>query len=156
MGRWSREELEEAFENYQRVALECGPAQSWDPFVDLFTQDCVYLDHPRGVIGGREALRRHYRGLFTTFPHTHLYYYPVEWYMVDEERGWISCLFYLRMDDPGDGSIHQVPCFGLLKYAGRGLWKCEEDMYDVSALVAMFERWTEVKRRCDAQAAARG
>jgi hypothetical protein len=114
------------------------------------------VDHPRGVIGGREALRRHYHGLFTTFPHTHLYYYPVEWYMVDEERGWISCLFYLRMADPGDGSIHQVPCFGLLKYAGRGLWKCEEDMYDVNALVAMFERWTETKRHCDEEAGAGG
>jgi hypothetical protein len=75
--------------------------------------------------------------------------------MVDEERGWISCLLYLRMADPGDGSIHQTPCFGLLKYAGQGLWKCEEDMYDLSALVRMFERWTEVKRRCDAEAASR-
>jgi len=28
-------------------------------------------------------------------------------------------------------------------------------MYDVNALVAMFERWTEVKRRCDAEASKR-
>jgi len=62
----------------------------------------------RSKAAGREALRRHYQGLFTTFPHTHLTYYPVEWYMIDEERGWVSCLFYLRMINRRWRSLHRA------------------------------------------------
>ena len=52
----------------------------------------------------------------------YLWYYPVEWYMIDEDRGWVSCQFWCRMADPGDGSVHEFKCFSLLKYAGDGLW----------------------------------
>ena len=40
-------------------------------------------------------------------------------YVIDEDRGWVWALIWNRMDDPGDGSIHQSNCFNLFKYAGN-------------------------------------
>ena len=91
--RFTREELEEAFLHYQQAALEAGQTGNWDKWCDLFTLDCTYIEAQAGQIGGREGLKRLYRNIFTTFPARHFIYSPVEWYMVDEFRGWISCRF---------------------------------------------------------------
>jgi hypothetical protein len=147
--RFTREEIEAAFVNYQQVALDCGQSGDWDPWCDLFTLDCTYIEAQAGMIGGREALKRLYRNIFTTFPAKHFIYSPVEWYMVDEFRGWVSARFNVRMSDPGDGSIHEEYCFSLLKYAGNGKWSHEEDLYDPARLMSMCVRWIDAKRRCD-------
>ena len=147
--RFTREEIEDAFLNYQQVALDCGQSGDWDPWCDLFTLDCTYIEAQAGMIGGREALKRLYRNIFTTFPAKHFIYSPVEWYMVDEFRGWVSARFNVRMSDPGDGSIHEEYCFSLLKYAGNGKWSHEEDLYDPARLMSMCDRWIDAKRRCD-------
>jgi uncharacterized protein YodC (DUF2158 family) len=52
-------------------------------------------------------MRRWYREAFAAEPMRSLHYYPVEWYMIDEHRGWVACQFWNRMADPGDGSIHE-------------------------------------------------
>ena len=130
MGRWTRDELEREWARYQQVALECGPAIDWDPFCDLYTEHAVMVI-PGGMrIGGRDAMKHWYREAFSAEPLKYLWYYPVEWYMIDEDRGWVSCQFWCRMADPGDGSIHEFKCFSLLKYAGDGLWSFEEDLWD--------------------------
>jgi len=147
--KWTRDEIERAFEDYQRVALECGQTGKWEPWCELFTLDCTYIEAQAGRIGGREALKRLYRNLFTIFPARHFIYSPVEWYMVDEFRGWVSTCFWVRMSDPGDGSIHQEYCYSLLKYAGNGQWSFEEDMYDPRRLMSMVDRWIEARKRCD-------
>jgi hypothetical protein len=33
--------------------------------------------------------------------------FTIDWYVVDEERGWIVCQIENVMDDPGDGSLNQ-------------------------------------------------
>ena len=147
--KWDREELERAFEHYQKVALEAGQTLDWDPWCDLFTLDCTYIEAQAGRIGGREALKRLYKNIFTTFPAKHFIYSPVNWYMVDEYRGWISVQFDVRMTDPGDGTICEEYCYSLLKYAGNILWSFEEDMYNPQRLMSMVDRWIEAKRRCD-------
>ena len=37
MGKWSRVELEEAFENYQRLGLEAGTTGDWNAWAEQFT-----------------------------------------------------------------------------------------------------------------------
>jgi hypothetical protein len=59
--KWTRDEIERAFEEYQRVALECGQTGKWEPWCELFTLDCTYIEAQAGRIGGREALKRLYR-----------------------------------------------------------------------------------------------
>lgn len=58
MGKWSRAELEEAFENYQRLALEAGTSGDWNAWADQFTEDATYVEHLFGTWGGREAIRK--------------------------------------------------------------------------------------------------
>jgi len=76
-----------------------------------------------------------------------LAYYPVEWYMIDEYRGWVSCEFKNRMSDPGDGSVHEFSCFSLLKYAGDGQWSYEEDKLDPAEMEAVLTGWYAAKAR---------
>jgi hypothetical protein len=45
------------------------------------------------------------------------------------------------MEDPGDGSLHQAYNFTLLKYAGRGLWSYEEDIYNPGHFQEMIKGW---------------
>ena len=56
MGKWSRDELERAFENYQRLALEAGTSGKWDAWSEQFTEDATYIEHLYGTLGGREAI----------------------------------------------------------------------------------------------------
>jgi len=154
MGRWSREELEEAFELYQRVAVEAVNGKGWDHFCDIFTWDCVYVEAQKGMVGGRDAVKRWYADLFQIYPVSHMVHYPVEWYIIDEDRGWICCYFWCRMADPGDGSIWQTGCYSLLKYAGDMHFKFEEDAYNPAHLDAMLQGWTARHRELHEQSLA--
>jgi hypothetical protein len=75
-------------------------------------------------------------------------YFPVEWYIIDEERGWVVYQVWNRMVDPGDGSLHQAYNFSLLKYAGHGLWSYEEDIYNPRPFKDMVRVWLETKEAC--------
>jgi hypothetical protein len=153
MSGWTRAEIEREWERYKQVALECGPAENWDPFCDLYTEHAVMVIAGGIKIGGREAMKRWYRAAFSEEPFKYLYYYPVPWAIIDEYRGYVACEFQMRMADPGDGSVHESSCFSILHYAGNGLWSYEEDKYDPAELEAMIAGWVEAKARCDAAAA---
>ena len=104
MGVWTRDEIEREWLKYQKSARACGPAGNWDPFCDLYTEDATMVVSGGIEVGGREAMKKWYREALGADPMRSLHYYPVEWYMIDEHRGWISCQFWNRMADPGDGS----------------------------------------------------
>jgi hypothetical protein len=141
VSRFTRDEIEQHWAHYQDVARRCGPAGDWDEFCDLYTEDCTMVVSGAGRIGGREAMKRWYREAFGSEPMRWLVYYPVEWYMIDEHRGWVACEFKNRMADPGDGSVHEFSCFSLLKYAGNGLWSYEEDKLDPAEMADVLEGW---------------
>ena len=47
MGRFSRDELEQAFQKYWRTgAVE----EDWDGFAEMFTEDATYVEHVLGEI----------------------------------------------------------------------------------------------------------
>lgn len=150
MGRFTREEIEEHWAHYQDVARRCGPSGDWDEFCELYTEDCTMVVSGAGRIGGRAAMKRWYAEAFGSEPMRWLVYYPVEWYMIDADRGWVSCQFWNRMADPGDGSVHEFSCFSLLKYAGNGLWSYEEDKLDPAEMAAVLEGWHAAKARLSA------
>lgn len=151
MGRWSRDEIEQAFEEYQRAALIAGTTGDWNSWADLFTEDATYVEHHYGTMGGREAIRRWITGTMASFPGNQMPHFPVEWYVIDEDRGWVICQVWNRMADPGDGSLHQAYNFTLLKYAGHGKWSYEEDVYNPAHFERMVRGWMETKSRLDQQ-----
>jgi hypothetical protein len=73
--------------------------------------------------------------LMNSFPHS--------WCVCDEERGWWVCRIENRMQDPGDGSVHQAHNITVLHYAGDMKFSYEEDAYNPAAFGPMIESWTE-------------
>ena len=131
MSRWNRAEIEAAFDRYQAAALKGGTTGDWDDWADCFTEDCTYIEHLYGEMGGREAVRTWiHQMMVETTRATRCRHFPIEWYAIDEDRGWIVCQVWNRMRDPGDGSVHQEYNLTVLHYAGGGRFSYEEDIYN--------------------------
>ena len=143
MGTWTREELEREFELYKAR----GATGDWSAWADQFTEDAEYVEHNYGVFKGREAIREWIVETMTTWPGNEMPLFPIEWHIVDDERGWIVAKIWNRMQDPGDGSIHQAYNFTLLKYAGDGKWSYEEDIYNPASFADMIKSYLAVKGR---------
>src|ERR1700712_2781429 len=122
MGRWTRAELEDAFANFQKVALHAGTTGDWAAWADLFAEDATYIESNYGRMGGRAAIKKRIVATITRPP----------------------------ANDTGDGSMHQAYNFTLLKYAGDGLWAYEEDIYDPKHFQSMMVGWFEAKKKLEA------
>lgn len=146
MGSFSRDEIEQAFEVYQEAAAESGRTGDWRPWADLFTEDATYYEHHYGRFGGREAIRTWITATMATYPGNLMPHFPIEWYVIDEDKGWVVCEVWNRMADPGDGSVHQASNITILKYAGNGLWSYEEDVYNPAAFATMLGGWEQARR----------
>ena len=108
MGQFTRGELEEAFAAYQGRRRAAGATGDWSAWADQFTEDAAYIEHHYGTLrgpGGDPGLD--HRRRWARSPATACRSSPIEWYVIDEERGWIVCQVWNRMADPGDGSVHQ-------------------------------------------------
>ena len=145
MTHWAREELEQAFETYQRVAAEAGRTGDWASWADLFTEDAEYVEHLYGTMRGREAIRAWISETMSTYPGNAMPAFPIGWSVIDEDKGWVICQVWNRMEDPGDGSIHQAYNVTILKYAGDGRWSYEEDIYNPAHFASMIKAWEQRK-----------
>ena len=141
MARWTRSELEDAFGEYQRVAAAAGASGDWRPWADLFTEDAQYVEHLYGRMEGREAIHQWISATMGEYPGSEMPEFPIEWYVIDEERGWVVCQVWNRMADPGDGSIHQAYNLTVLHYAGNSRWSYEEDIYNPMRFGTMLKEW---------------
>jgi len=147
MGRYPREEIEAAYAKYQEKAAKAAAVQEWDEWVDLFTEDAVYIEHHYGRFEGREAIRKWIQETMTAPINEYMNYFPVRWYVIDEDRGWIVCSVINRMSDPGDGTVHDSDSWTLLHYAGDGRFSYEEDMYNPNEFTTMITGWMEAKKK---------
>ena len=152
MGRWTREELEEEFEKYQARALKAATTHDWREWADQFTEDATYIEHHYGTLGGREAIYNWIQSTMDAPINNEMIYFPIEWYMIDEEKGWVVCQVWNRFADPGDGSVHQAYNFTLLKYAGNGKWKFEEDIYNPETFGQMVGGYLRRKKELATEA----
>jgi uncharacterized protein (TIGR02246 family) len=141
MGRWSRDELESAFETYQRQVRRAAESGDWTHFADLFTPDALYVEHAYGTFRGRDEIRDWVVKTMTEPPGCWMPSFPPSWHTIDEERGRIVCEIRNVMQDPGDGSAHEATNITILGYAGDNLFDYEEDVYNPAQFVAMLEGW---------------
>jgi hypothetical protein len=146
MGTWSRDELESAFERYQELAADAGRTGNWKTWAELFTDDAVYVEHHYGTFTGREAISDWISSCMSEYPGSAMSEFPIDWYLIDQERGWVVCQVWNRMEDPGDGTTHEAYNFTLLKYAGDGRWSYEEDVYNPMRFGAMVAEWEAAKQ----------
>lgn len=145
MGRFSRQELEDAFGGFEEDARVACASGDWVAWADHFTEDAVYIEHVYGRFDGREAIAKWISTTMGTFPGKFMVDFPSEWHVIDDERGWIICQVWNVMADPGDGSVHRASNLTVLHYAGDGKWSYEEDVYNPAPFVTMLDEWT--KRR---------
>ncbi len=143
---YTREEMEKAFDNYQAVAAKATAANEWRAWADMFTDDAEYVEHHFGVFHGRQAIYDWITATMHTPPNDEMNAFPIEWYVIDEQKGWVVCKVQNRMRDPGDGSVHQEANWTLLKYAGNNQWSYEEDMYNPLEFGRMIEGWKKALR----------
>ncbi len=146
MGMWSRAELESAFGEYQRRAAASGASGDWGPWAEQFTEDATYIEHHYGTFQGRAAILEWISATMAEYPGNAMPEFPIEWSIIDEERGWVVCQVWNRMADPGDGSVHQEYNITILKYAGDGRWSSEEDVYNPMRFGAMVGGWERAKQ----------
>jgi hypothetical protein len=151
MARWQRDELESAFDKYQAAALKGAQTRDWRDWAACFTPDATYFEHHYGRFWGRENILNWITRTMNEWPASHMTAFPVTWYSIDENRGWIFCEVMNRMEDLGDGKIHQEPNITILHYAGNGLFKYEEDAYNPQNMGTMISAWVTAKKACDAE-----
>lgn len=138
---YTRAELEKAFGDYQQTGKEAAATHDWNAWADQFTENATYVEHLYGTFTGREAIRAWITKTMTTFPGVRMPIFPVTWSVLDPERGWIVCEILNRMEDPGDGSVHEAANLTVLHYAGDGLWSREEDVYNPATFMTMIQEW---------------
>jgi hypothetical protein len=89
MGRWSREELEQAFDRYQVTAHKGASTGDWQDWVECFTPDATYIECQDGNFWGRESILKWITDLMSPWPAREMTAFPIAWYTIDEEKGWI-------------------------------------------------------------------
>lgn len=146
MGQWSRQELEDEFTAYKARGSTAASTGDWTSWVDQFTDDAVYVEHNYGRFEGRDAIRDWITGVMSEFPGSAMPEFPVDWYVIDDERGWVVCQILNRMADPGDGSVHEAANITILHYAGDGKWSYEEDVYNPETFATMVRAWLDARR----------
>lgn len=150
MAEFERSEIEAAFEAYQRAAAAAGASGDWRAWSDLFTVDATYIEHLFGEFHGREEIHEWIQTTMSQFPNSAFTSFPIEWHVIDEDRGWVICHVWNRLEDPGDGSIHQEYNLTVLHYAGDGLWSFEEDIYNPEKFAVVVGEWMQRRRELGA------
>ncbi|MEH6549410.1 MAG: nuclear transport factor 2 family protein [Pseudomonadales bacterium] len=149
MGRFSREEIEEAFEKFQAAALKGGTTGDWRDWADCFTEDVTYFEHHFGRMWGRERIYNWITNTMGKF--RDMQAFPVTWYSIDVKKGWVFSEVMNRMRDLGDGKIYQEPNITILHYAGNGLFSYEEDAYNPENMGTMIKAWYKAKEAIEAK-----
>jgi hypothetical protein len=146
MAKFTRSEIEQAFQHFQEAADRSAKSGDWREWSECFTEDAKYYEHHYGHFEGREAIYQWIQQTMSEPINADMRSFPVEWYVIDEEKGWILCSVLNEMDDPGDGSKHGESNWTKLHYAGDGKFSYEEDMYNPNEFGEMIKGWLAAKK----------
>jgi len=118
---FDREELTAAFERFEQTVARAAKTRDWDPWLEQYTPDVEYVEHAAGTMKGRDEVRAWIWKTMTTFPGSHMTSFP--------------------MADPGDGTIISATNISIITYAGDGLWRRQEDIYNPLRFVRATMKW---------------
>ena len=138
---FSVDELAEAFAEFEATVGRAAETRDWDPWVDQYTDDVVYVEHAAGTMRGRDQVRAWIWRTMETFPGSYMTSFPSLWTVIDEARGRVICELDNPMRDPGDGTIISATNLSIVTYAGDGKWRRQEDVYNPLRFVAATVKW---------------
>jgi ketosteroid isomerase-like protein len=138
---FSREELAAAFQQFEATVDRAAQTRDWDQWVDQYTPDVLYIEHAAGTMRGREEVRPWIWRTMESFPGNHMVAFPSLWSVIDEATGRIICELDNPMRDPGDGTVISATNISILTYAGDGLWKQQEDIYNPLRFARAALKW---------------
>jgi SnoaL-like domain len=133
---FSRGEIEDAFEEYQRRAR----GNEWAGWSELFVDDAVYLEHEYGTFYGRQAI---HDWITDTMGKANGMTFPVEWHMIEGDRVvWYTWNQFPQL--PGRAtSDFQFATISILRYAGNGQWSSQEDIYNAKEAEAVLAEYVQ-------------
>jgi hypothetical protein len=143
-GRFSAEEITEAYAEVHRRVQGYVASGDWSGFADSFTEDAEYVEHAFGTFRGRAEIRTWSVRTMTTFPGAIMTGFPLAWQVVDAPTSRLICEVRNVMPDPGDGSQHEESNLTIMTYAGDGLFSREEDVYNPLRFARMSVRWARI------------
>jgi hypothetical protein len=146
MGNYSIDEITDAFVEYQAAAAEGGATGNWERWAECFTEDASYLEHLYGRFEGRAAILEWISSTMSVWPNSAFTSFPIDWWTIDADKGWVICKVWNRLEDPGDGSVHQEYNITILHYAGHGMWSYEEDIYNPEPFANVVKNWINCRR----------
>ncbi|WP_461159119.1 nuclear transport factor 2 family protein [Sphingobium sp. TomMM35A] len=151
---WPREEIVAAVEHFDAVCARAFLGHDHEEWVDCFTDDVIYKELAMQMDGtwlptmrGKEAARQWINTVFNRFPIDSQTQFPIGWYVIDEDLGWVVLEWRNQMEDPGNGEHFEERSYTRLKYGGKGQFSMEEDIYDPNRMREMIVRWLESRRR---------
>ena len=156
MGTYTRDEIEQAFRHFQEAAEKSAKSHDWREWSECFTEDAEYFEHHYGKMKGRQAIYEWIQQTMNEPIVEHMDNFPIDWYVIDESRGWVLCAIWNVMADPGDGSVHREINWTKLHYAGDGKFSYEEDVYNPNLFAEMIGGWIKAKKACEPGWTAKG
>lgn len=128
MGRFTRQQLEEAHRTYNEAHRKASEAGDWTIWASIFAEDAEYVEHAFGEFHGRKEIEKWIVEVMAPFPHMT---FPQEWYCIDEENDAIVCCVQNTMPAlPGSSETFAYPNWTRVIYAGGGKFSYEEDIYN--------------------------
>ena len=140
--KYSREEIERTFTAFRAALARAMTTGDWTEWASFYATDAVYVEHAMGTFRGRAEIKRWIERTMALPLVEHIEAFPIGWYVIDEQRGWVIAQFFSRMRDPGDGSRHETYNVTILHYAGNGQWSYEEDIYNPAIMQSMLQEWS--------------
>jgi hypothetical protein len=143
VARFTRDEVFAAFERYNRARDEASRSGDWSIWADVFHEDARYVEHAYGELQGREAIRGWITRVMAPYPRMT---FPQDWVAFDEAAGAIVFQCQNQFPEPfqPDGTPFGFPTWTRLVYAGDGLWRSEEDVYNPARdAPRVFKAWLE-------------
>jgi ketosteroid isomerase-like protein len=122
------EEVRAAVEQYVdvRERIEAGEA-GWSEFVDLFTDDAVFVDPAWGRVEGKDGIRH----LFATAMLGVEFAFPIDFTAIAGSWVVVKWRQVLPRRRP-DGQLWQQSGVSTLLYGGGGLFRYEEDLLNLA------------------------
>ncbi|MCH2169943.1 hypothetical protein MK489_04090 [Myxococcota bacterium] len=152
-GRFPRQEIAEAFDHYRKQLALSGKTTDWNHWGATLTRDATWIDCALGHLGKRESMIRcvedRLHRVDDDEPWVQLCRFPVAEYIIDEAAESVWAFFWARFRDPGDGSRHESKVFAELRYAGEGLFKQVETLYNPNHFTRALESWKQAKALYD-------